>query len=91
MTFFFARPRSHYRTGRNAHLLRDDAPIAPTSAPDLSKLIRSTEDALGDAGAIVNDARIVDHNARKRYTHADFPMPGAIIVLRRPTPTGENA
>lgn len=33
----------------------------PASAPDLSKLIRGTEDALQDAGAIRDDARIVGY------------------------------
>src|SRR5690606_32484286 len=46
MVFTFARPKSHYRTGRNAGLLKDTAPAAPAVAPDLSKLARSTEDAL---------------------------------------------
>src|SRR5262249_28264790 len=46
VVFYFARPKSHYRTGANSHLLRDGAPAAPMGPPDLSKLVRSTEDAL---------------------------------------------
>lgn len=60
MTFAFARPRSHYRTGRNAALLRDGAPARPHGMPDLSKLVRSTEDAL--TGVVwVDDARVVEY------------------------------
>lgn len=33
----------------------------PNKTPDLSKLCRSTEDALKTAGAIVDDARIVEY------------------------------
>lgn len=82
--FTFARPKSHYRTGRNAHLLRDSAPPYPAVVPDLSKLIRSTEDALTDAGVWTDDARIVAyHQPRKVYTGAADPdalrVSGAVI------------
>lgn len=46
MIFWRVRPASHYRTGRNAHLLRADAPIRPCTKPDLLKLARAVEDAL---------------------------------------------
>ena len=35
------------------------------SSPDLSKLVRSTEDALQDAGVFTNDARVCDLRCRK--------------------------
>jgi len=82
MCFTFLRPRSHYRTGRNADLLRDGAPTAPQGTPDLSKLVRSTEDALTDAGVWVDDARVVALNACKVYAN-EYPdalsKPGAVI------------
>jgi hypothetical protein len=31
--FSIPRPKSHYRTGRNAHLLKDILPIAPAKTP----------------------------------------------------------
>jgi Holliday junction resolvase RusA-like endonuclease len=40
------RPKSHYGTGKNAHMLKANAPPLPTSAPDLDKLQRSLGDAL---------------------------------------------
>lgn len=39
----------------------------PDRKPDLSKLVRSTEDALVTAGLIADDARIVFMEARKVY------------------------
>ena len=47
-TFLFSRPKSHYRTGKNAGVLRPDAPYYVTSkaAGDVDKLQRSTFDAL---------------------------------------------
>jgi Holliday junction resolvase RusA-like endonuclease len=79
------RPPGHYRTGRNAHLLRDTAPAHPATRPDLDKLLRSTLDALVDAGALADDARVVDVSAVKAYPagHLDaLDTPGAVLVLR---------
>lgn len=87
MVFTFARPKSHYRTGRNAHLLRDDAPPRPIGAPDLSKLARSTEDALEDAGTYVNDARITEYGRLLKVWAGEdrdaLDRPGAVIRVRR--------
>ena len=44
--FFFARPKSHYGTGRNADRLKDLAPTVHAQSPDLAKLLRALEDAL---------------------------------------------
>lgn len=56
--------------------------VAPTVYPDLSKLIRSTEDALVTAGVIADDARIVRTVAEKRYG-----QPGAVIRIRPAKPS----
>lgn len=63
----FARPRSHYRTGSNAHLLRDAAPAWPAGKPDIEKLARGTHDALTDAGVWDDDSRVVALDVRKVY------------------------
>jgi len=87
VVFTFARPKGHFRSGRNAHLLRDAAPPRPAGMPDLSKLVRSTEDALTDAGVWVDDARVVSCAAEKRYARDGHPdaliTPGAVIHVRR--------
>ena len=92
MVFTFVRPKGHYRTGRNAHLLRDSAPARPSVTPDLSKILRSTEDAL--TGVVwADDARVVGYRQLgKWYAGADAPdvltMPGCVI---RVWPLGEVA
>lgn len=86
MVFSFVRPRSHYRTGRNAHLLRDGAPARPQGPPDLSKLLRSTEDALTSAGAWRDDARVVEYERAAKVWAGEDPealdASGALIVVR---------
>ncbi len=90
MVFAQDRPKSHYRTGRNAHLLRDSAPVRPVKAPDLSKLVRSTEDALTDAGIWEDDAQVAELTAVKVFTGDSvvagglvygLPFPGAVISV----------
>jgi len=80
MLFFLARPKSHYRTGRNADRLRENAPRRPAKMPDLSKLVRATEDALTDAGLWRDDAQVVEISAMKYW--ADSRPPGAVIVIQ---------
>lgn len=86
--FTFARPKGHYRSGRNAHLLRDDAPTFPISKGrnDIEKLVRATRDAFTDAGVWVDDAQVVGERNWKVYpgTHPDaLTTPGAVIRVWR--------
>jgi len=81
-TFYLRRPHGHYRTGVYAGMLRADTPGWPATRPDLDKLLRSTLDALTDAGAVADDARVVRLTAAKRY--ADDRAPGALLLLGAP-------
>lgn len=87
MVFTFTRPKGHYRTGRNAHLLRDSAPARPHGTPDLSKLVRSTEDALTSAGLWKDDARVVEYARLAKVWAGEDPdalaSPGAVIRIWR--------
>jgi Holliday junction resolvase RusA-like endonuclease len=53
---------------------------APDRYPDLSKLARSSEDALVTAGAIVDDARICRAVLTKVYAPAGSPVGARIVV-----------
>lgn len=78
LAFAMPRPKSHYRTGRNAHLLRDTAPAYPAGRPDLDKLERAILDALSGI-AWLDDSQVVTISAGKRY---------ACDVIGRPTQPG---
>jgi Holliday junction resolvase RusA-like endonuclease len=83
MTFFFRRPKSHYRTGRNAHQLREDAPQAHIKPPDVSKLCRATEDALTDVCLWLDDAQVVRYARLDKYWCDGLDVaPGAVIRIR---------
>ena len=73
ITFWLPRPAS---------LTRKRLALGPCRKPDIDKLLRSTFDALSDAGVWTDDARVVSCTAAKRYTvitgHA-----GAEITIRQ--------
>lgn len=71
ITFTLARPKSAKKGA------------TPCKKPDIDKLIRSTFDAIGEAGIWADDARVISVLAEKIYVgdpHA-LSSPGAIIGL----------
>lgn len=77
MVFTLAKPASRPKTRKSY----------PDTKPDLSKLQRSTEDALTDAGLIKDDARIVEYlRAAKVFPGEDpeaLDTPGVMIHVYR--------
>lgn len=64
--FTRARPKGHYGTGRNAERLKTSSPTYPCTAPDATKLLRATEDAL--TGVVWrDDAQVVEQFVTKHY------------------------
>lgn len=88
MVFTLPRPQAHYRTGKFAHLLRDNAPRLHGVKPDLDKLLRSTGDALTTAGVYADDSRLAQVYAVKVYpSSTGYPpgsldRPGARVVMQ---------
>jgi Holliday junction resolvase RusA-like endonuclease len=87
ITFHMPRPRYHYRTGARAHELKPNAPTYVDKIPDLSKLIRSTEDALTEARIWGDDSQVARLVVEKRY--ANGPT-GAHIQVRPIDPTHDQ-
>lgn len=83
-TFYVARSKRHYGTGRNAAALRGDAPELPASKPDLDKYERGLWDALKLAGVMGDDCQVTDSAARKRYADG-IRRPGALVRVRQIT------
>lgn len=77
ITFLFPRPKSHYTTKGT---LKPSAPTHHATRPDASKCLRSTEDALVDAGLLQDDALVALASISKRYC-CPKEHPGAIITI----------
>jgi len=64
--FVFARPKSHYGTGRNALILKDKAPEHHLKIPDVDNLIKFVCDCLNNT-AYADDCQLVFKVGFKRW------------------------
>lgn len=99
ITFYSARPGGHYGTGRNAGVLKPNAPVWKATAPDIDKLTRAILDALTTSQAFRDDGRVArlvvedlyaDHatGARITITPLVSPADGASpVAAAGETPT----
>lgn len=74
MTFTMPKPKSAPKSRKSW----------PDRKPDLSKLVRSTEDALSDVGAWEDDARVIKCISQKVFPGEDkdaLTVPGAVIRI----------
>ena len=81
--FLFRRPASHYRAGKNAHLLRAGAPDRQTTRTvgDTDKLCRAILDSLAvtsGGGVLVDDSQVVWLYGQKDWAQDD-EGPGAYV------------
>jgi Holliday junction resolvase RusA-like endonuclease len=79
--YYFARPKSHYRTGKNASLLRPDAPVDHESKPDCENLQKATQDALTQLGFWRDDSQVSKWDGHKVYCDEANPQPGCWITI----------
>lgn len=78
LTFYLPRPPSHYRSGRNAHLLRADAPRFATGKPDWDNLSKLVCDAL--IGLLYHDdAQIVCIAAAGKHWASGTEAPRTVV------------
>ena len=84
ITFWHARPASHYGTGRNAGRLKPSAPTWKATAPDIDKLTRAILDALTTSGAIRDDGRVARLVVHDQYTSGTTWADILVAPLREP-------
>lgn len=80
LRFYMPRPKSHYRSGRFAGILKTLAPTWCCKRPDIDKLERAVLDALTMSGIIADDAQIAHVNKFKKYA---VSVPGVFIELNK--------
>jgi len=70
MTFYFARPKSHFGTGKNANVLKKSAPNYHIVKPDNDNLEKAVWDCLSHKSGIglwQDDCQIVKNLTIKKY------------------------
>lgn len=78
--FRFERPKHHFGTGRNAAVIREAAPEYHVIKPDGDKLLRSTMDALIEAGIAKDDCQFVRGSFTKVYAHPAAKAGASLFV-----------
>lgn len=68
LDFAFARPRSHYGTGRNAAVLKPTAPPDHIGKPDLDNLEKAVMDCLTTLGFWGDDSQVWSKMTSKSYS-----------------------
>jgi Holliday junction resolvase RusA-like endonuclease len=68
LEFWFARPKSHYRTGKHAGELKPDAPIWHTAPRDIDNLWKAVIDCLTQIGFFADDGLIAHSIVAKMYS-----------------------
>jgi len=68
--FFCKRPKTHYKTGKNANVLKENAPKYNTNNKDLDNMVKFVLDALNDK-LYTDDCLIVEINCIKSYSETD--------------------
>jgi Holliday junction resolvase RusA-like endonuclease len=86
VTIRFARPKSHYRTGKFSQQLRPDAPVWPIegrASKDIDKLLRAIFDGLKQGGVIGDDSQIPLVGPLMRVYCEPGETPGADIWINK--------
>ena len=67
LNFYCKRPKSHYKTGKNAHILKETSPKYNTNNKDLDNMVKFILDALNDK-LYIDDCQIVEITCKKLYS-----------------------
>ena len=65
--FIFERPKSHFRSGKYSHLLKDDAPDFHTKKPDCDNLAKAVLDVLTELKIWHDDSQVTHLTTTKQY------------------------
>lgn len=75
--FNFRRPKSHFRTGKFGHLLRNSAPELHKQKPDVDNLAKLVLDELQKGGLLNDDSHVVKLTTLKTWS----AQPGCLVVI----------
>jgi Holliday junction resolvase RusA-like endonuclease len=65
--FYCKRPKTHYKSGKNSHILKDTSPKYNTNNKDLDNMVKFVLDALNDK-LYTDDSLIFEISCSKSYS-----------------------
>jgi len=80
IALWFARPKSHFGTGRNASKIKESAPAYHTQKPDVDNVAKGILDALVHIKAFHDDSQVITLTISKQWCRIDGSE-GAEVVL----------
>jgi Holliday junction resolvase RusA-like endonuclease len=66
LNFYCKRPKNHYKSGKNSHILKDTSPKYNINNKDLDNMVKFVLDALNDK-LYTDDSLIFEINCSKMY------------------------
>ena len=70
LNFYCKRPKIHYKSGKNAHILKDTSPKYNINNKDLDNMVKFVLDALNDK-LYTDDSLIFEITCSKMYSEGD--------------------
>jgi Holliday junction resolvase RusA-like endonuclease len=70
LNFYCKRPKNHYKTGKNAHMLKETAPKYNINNKDLDNMVKCVLDALNDK-LYTDDSLIFEISCSKMYSDGE--------------------
>ena len=80
LEFYMPRPKSHFRTGKFSHLIKDDAPIDHLTKPDLDNMIKLVLDVMTKSGYWKDDSQVIELSSSKNFS--DVMDAGCRIITK---------
>lgn len=77
--YYFARPKSHYGTGRNSGKLKESAPMVHIKMPDIDNCLKFTMDALQLSKRFFDNDSQINEIYGKRF-YSDNPRTEVLII-----------
>lgn len=84
--FYFPRPKGHFRTGKRASEVKDNAPLFHVSKPDSDNLAKAVMDAMTQLGFWMDDSQVSQLLISKAYSSPLVPAGCKIRLFPLSTP-----
>lgn len=80
-TYYFARPKSHFGTGRNSEILKPSAPADVLKKPDLDNLVKFSWDCLNGI-CFVDDCQVVKSSEEKLWADDGLARTEIVVLAK---------